>query len=78
MKYLIILFGMPAYIILSILVGKFVYYLLTPDLTFIGEISLLAVEGAKVDGPTSLAVLVTVTLILTACVVTAELWEKQI
>ena len=78
MKYLIVLLGMPAYIIFSILVGKFVYYLITPELTFIGELSTLAIEGAKVDGPTSIAFIVTATLILIGCSVTVEWWEKQI
>lgn len=77
MKHLIMLLGIPAYTILSMLIGKFVHYLFAPELTLIEKLSLLVIED-QMSGraATSLAIFVTVVLILTGIVIMFDWWSK--
>lgn len=78
MKHLVILLGTPLYLILSVLAGKLVYHILTPELTFVGELSLLVVGGTKPDGALALAILIVMILMLIGCAIVHDWWENSL
>lgn len=78
MKHLIILLGVPVYFILSILTGKLVYHILTPELTLVGDLSLLVVENTKPNGALALAILIVVILMLIGCTIAHDWWESHL
>ena len=78
MKHLVIVLGTPLYLILSILTGKLVYHILIPEVTFVGELSLLVVGGTKPDGAMAVAILIAMILMLIGCAIAHDWWENSL
>jgi hypothetical protein len=81
MPYIIVLIITPIYMILSVLVGKLIYILLSPQYSFVSELGLLPVKSIENINKPDAAIVPAVILpciMLTVYAGIIALWIKEV